>query len=89
MWWSLLWPIVRSDVDFETKSGIKVWVDRDTPESVYTTQSSRGDTWTLVMSDEFNVPDRYFRPGQDHLWTALDMPDGVNEALEYYSPNMA
>lgn len=42
----------------------------------------------LVMSDEFNVPGRTFTPGSDHMWTALEMPDGVNAALEYYSFNM-
>ncbi|CAK4091616.1 unnamed protein product [Aphanomyces euteiches] len=37
------------------------------------------------MSDEFEVDGRSFKPGEDHLWTALDMPDGVNAALEMYS----
>uniref|UniRef100_H3GIQ7 GH16 domain-containing protein n=1 Tax=Phytophthora ramorum TaxID=164328 RepID=H3GIQ7_PHYRM len=64
------------------------WVDSDTPESAYTITSSRGATWDLVMSDEFNVPGRNFSAGRDHMWTALEMPDGVNSALEYYSINM-
>ncbi|EEY56266.1 beta-glucan synthesis-associated protein, putative [Phytophthora infestans T30-4] len=40
------------------------------------------------MSDEFNVANRSFRPGDDHLWTSLDKPDGVNGALEIYAHNM-
>jgi beta-glucan synthesis-associated protein KRE6 len=40
------------------------------------------------MSDEFNVPGRSFKPGEDHLWTSIEKPDGVNGALEYYSHNM-
>ncbi|KAG6955837.1 hypothetical protein JG687_00010941 [Phytophthora cactorum] len=71
-----------------SRSGLSPWVDVDTPESAHNITSSRGDTWTLVMSDEFNVPGRNFTPGSDHLWTALEMPDGVNAALEYYSFNM-
>uniref|UniRef100_A0AAV1V3V3 Beta-glucan synthesis-associated protein n=1 Tax=Peronospora matthiolae TaxID=2874970 RepID=A0AAV1V3V3_9STRA len=40
------------------------------------------------MSDEFNMPNRSFRPGDDHMWTSLEKPDGVNGALELYSHNM-
>ncbi|EEY58794.1 uncharacterized protein PITG_20894 [Phytophthora infestans T30-4] len=40
------------------------------------------------MSDEFNVANRSFRPGDDHMWTSLEKPDGVNGALELYSHNM-
>ncbi|EEY58633.1 uncharacterized protein PITG_10743 [Phytophthora infestans T30-4] len=40
------------------------------------------------MSDEFNVANRSFRPGDDHMWTSLDKPDGVNGALEIYAHNM-
>ncbi|KAE9333327.1 hypothetical protein PF008_g14499 [Phytophthora fragariae] len=78
----------RADKLITSRSGLSPWVDVDTPESAYNLTSSRGQTWTLVMSDEFNVPGRNFSPGHDHLWTALEMPDGVNAALEYYSVNM-
>ncbi|TMW65130.1 hypothetical protein Poli38472_009297 [Pythium oligandrum] len=74
--------------EFATKSGLRPWVDPDTPEDRQAYVSSRGDTWELVMSDEFNEPKRSFRPGDDHMWTSLDKPDGVNAALEYYSHNM-
>uniref|UniRef100_A0AAV1TT02 Beta-glucan synthesis-associated protein n=1 Tax=Peronospora matthiolae TaxID=2874970 RepID=A0AAV1TT02_9STRA len=77
-----------AELTISSRSGLKPWVDVDTPKSVYNLTSSRGDTWTLVMSDEFNVPGRNFAPGRDHMWTAVEMPDGVNAALEYYSINM-
>ncbi|KAG7395771.1 hypothetical protein PHYBOEH_003206 [Phytophthora boehmeriae] len=73
---------------YTTKSGILPWVDIDTPASAQTHRSSRGETWTLVMSDEFNKEGRTFEAGADHLWTALDKPDGVNAALEIYAINM-
>uniref|UniRef100_K3X0G3 GH16 domain-containing protein n=1 Tax=Globisporangium ultimum (strain ATCC 200006 / CBS 805.95 / DAOM BR144) TaxID=431595 RepID=K3X0G3_GLOUD len=74
--------------DFATKSGILTWVDPATPDDRQTYVSSRGETWTLVMSDEFNTAGRSFEPGEDHLWTSLDKPDGVNSALEVYAHNM-
>ncbi|KAF1316299.1 Concanavalin a-like lectin/glucanase, subgroup, partial [Globisporangium splendens] len=74
---------------FNAKSGLKPWVDVHTPQDAYTATSSRGATWDLVFSDEFNVAGRNFAAGNDYLWTALDLPDGVNAALEYYSPNMS
>ncbi|CAK4695009.1 unnamed protein product [Aphanomyces euteiches] len=73
---------------YDAKSGIPAFVDVDTPQQYYTTKSSRGETWDLVMSDEFNRPGRNFTAGVDPLWTAIEMPDGVNAALEYYSINM-
>lgn len=73
---------------FKTKSGLYPWVDVYSPKDKHTITSSRGQTWELTMSDEFNVPGRDFSAGKDHLWTAVDLPDGVNTALEYYSINM-
>ncbi|KAI9985876.1 hypothetical protein PInf_024659 [Phytophthora infestans] len=40
------------------------------------------------MSDEFNTESRTFEAGDDHLWTAMEIADGVNSALEVYSTNM-
>ncbi|KAK1933896.1 Beta-glucan synthesis-associated protein SKN1 [Phytophthora citrophthora] len=74
--------------EYPSKSGIKTWVDPATPANVQQITTSRGETWQLVMSDEFNTKNRSFRPGDDHLWTSLDKPDGVNGALEVYSHNM-
>lgn len=76
-------------VHFAAKSGVRPWVDVHTPAAALSTTSSRGATWELVFSDEFDVAGRNFSAGQDYLWTALDLPDGVNAALEYYSPNMS
>uniref|UniRef100_A0AAV1V436 Beta-glucan synthesis-associated protein n=1 Tax=Peronospora matthiolae TaxID=2874970 RepID=A0AAV1V436_9STRA len=73
---------------YPTKSGIKIWVDPETPAEQHKYISSRGRTWDLVMSDEYNVANRSFRPGDDHIWTSLEKPDGVNGALELYSHNM-
>ncbi|KAJ0403500.1 hypothetical protein P43SY_010043 [Pythium insidiosum] len=73
---------------YPTKSGIRHWVDPETPDDRQSYTSSRGRRWDLVMSDEFNEPNRDFRPGKDHLWTSLEKPDGVNGAKELYSHNM-
>uniref|UniRef100_H3GES0 GH16 domain-containing protein n=1 Tax=Phytophthora ramorum TaxID=164328 RepID=H3GES0_PHYRM len=77
-----------SPAKYPTKSGIKSWVDPGTPDDRQTFVNSRGRKWDLVMSDEFNVANRSFRPGDDHIWTSLGKPDGVNGALEIYSHNM-
>ncbi|KAK1933897.1 Beta-glucan synthesis-associated protein SKN1 [Phytophthora citrophthora] len=76
------------DATYPTKSGIKTWVDPATPDDRQIYVNSRGRRWDLVMSDEFNTPNRSFRPGDDHIWTSLEKPDGVNGALELYSHNM-
>ncbi|GAB9471965.1 Concanavalin a-like lectin/glucanase, subgroup [Globisporangium polare] len=80
---------VHGSVHFNAKSGVRPWVDVHSPADAQTKTSSRGASWELVFSDEFNVAGRNFTPGSDYLWTALDLPDGVNAALEYYSPNMS
>ncbi|KAF1782856.1 Concanavalin A-like lectin/glucanase domain [Phytophthora cactorum] len=77
----------RTDNQLVTQSGLKMWVDPDTPQERYTWETSRGDTWDLVMSDEFNTPGRSFRPGDDHMWTSIEKPDGVNDAMEVYAHN--
>ncbi|KAH9125123.1 hypothetical protein AeMF1_004221 [Aphanomyces euteiches] len=76
------------DYDYDgypAKSGVGIWIDVDTPTSALTKKNSRGTTWDLVMSDEFEIEGRTFEAGKDHLWTAMDIPDGVNAALEYYN----
>ncbi|GAB9469701.1 Beta-glucan synthesis-associated protein [Globisporangium polare] len=74
--------------EFATKSGIRTWVDPATPADRQVYVSTRGDQWELVMSDEFNTAGRSFEPGEDHMWTSINKPDGVNAALEVYSHNM-
>jgi len=78
----------QSPQEYPVKSGLGIWVDPDTPDDRQSYVSSRGRRWDLVMSDEFNTPNRDFRPGKDHLWTSLEKPDGVNGAKEIYSHNM-
>ncbi|KAE9340069.1 hypothetical protein PF008_g11261 [Phytophthora fragariae] len=87
---SLNLPVVAavSEREYPTKSDVKQWVDPATPDSAQQITTSRGETWELVMSDEFNTANRSFRPGDDHLWTSIEKPDGVNGALEVYSHNM-
>ncbi|KAF0698902.1 Aste57867_10502 [Aphanomyces stellatus] len=85
---ALLQAAAAIDYDFDaypTKSGVGIWVDVDTSAAARTKVTSRGETWELVMSDEFELDGRSFKAGNDHLWTALDIPDGVNAALEYYN----
>ncbi|GMF26284.1 unnamed protein product [Phytophthora lilii] len=74
-----------SEKEYPAKSGLKAWVDPATPECARQITTSRGEQWELVMSDEFNTANR---PGDDHLWTSIEKPDGVNGALEVYSHNM-
>ncbi|CAI5721327.1 unnamed protein product [Peronospora effusa] len=80
--------MAASGNEYPTKSGIKAWVDPATPDNAQQITTSRGETWQLVMSDEFNTANRSFRPGDDHIWTSIQKPDGVNGALEVYSHNM-
>ncbi|ETP50072.1 hypothetical protein F442_04535 [Phytophthora nicotianae P10297] len=79
---------LASNSSYSTKSGILPWVDPSSPDSAQSYTTSRGKTWTLSMSDEFNTEGRTFEAGDDHLWTALEKADGVNSALEVYSTNM-
>mmetsp|Transcript_22389 Transcript_22389/g.52780 ORF Transcript_22389/g.52780 Transcript_22389/m.52780 type:complete len:761 (-) Transcript_22389:70-2352(-) len=52
------------------------FIDMDTPLNKRTTKSLvDGSVYHLVMSDEFNTPNRSFTDGHDPVWTALDKPD--------------
>jgi len=55
------------------------WVDPDTPIQASTTTSSsnNNEVYRLVFSDEFSVPNRTFRDGEDPRWTALNRNDGA------------
>jgi len=58
------------------KDAVAGWIDIDTPEELRTTKSLiDGSTYHLVMSDEFDVPNRSFKDGSDPMWTALDKSD--------------
>lgn len=67
------------------------WIDPDTPEEAFGVGSYMpefvGVQFDLVMSDEFNVPGRTFRDGEDPMWTALNKNDFTNDALHYYDHN--
>lgn len=49
-------------------------IDVDTPQEAHTLTSYQdGTELQLVFSDEFNVPDRTFYPGDDPFWEAVDI----------------
>lgn len=79
--------VVHADRHFNTRSGLRPWVDLDTPKSAQRIKSSRGEIWELTFSDEFNDEGRDFAPGKDHIWTSIEMADGVNAAMGWYSRN--
>ncbi|KAE9083763.1 hypothetical protein PF010_g21089 [Phytophthora fragariae] len=85
---AIVMAAVQATTEYSTKSGILPWVDPVTPSNRQTYTSSRGGTWDLVMSDEFNTEGRSFEPGDDHLWTSMEKADGVNSALEIYMHHM-
>lgn len=70
------------------------WIDEDTPTHLRTTNSLvDGTEYHLVMSDEFNVPNRTFGDGDDPTWTALDKSDDDYSAsgggsLHFYNSSM-
>lgn len=82
-------PSRRDLLKLDARSGLRAWVDPTTPADKQMYVSSRGGKWDLVMSDEFGLLNRTFKPGEDHLWVTLEKPDGVNGALELYSHDMA
>lgn len=54
--------------------GNRKLIDSDTPQEAYTLTSYQdGSELQLVFSDEFNVPDRTFYPGDDPFWEAVDI----------------
>ena len=68
------------------------WVDPDTPtEHLQADSLSRpGAQYSLVMSDEFESPERSFTDGHDPVWTALDKSDDDQtstgkKSLHYYN----
>ena len=59
------------------------WIDPDTPDTAETIDSLiDGTQHVLVFSDEFEVPDRSFRDGDDPRWTAMNKNDYTNTALQ-------
>ena len=64
-------------------------IDVATPASAYKHISfETGDEWDLVFSDEFNVDDRTFWPGDDPFWEAGNQHYWSTNNLEWYDPRM-
>ena len=62
-------------------------IDEATPASALTrTSTFDGSTLNLVFSDEFNVQNRTFYPGDDPYWTAANIWYGATQDMEWYDP---
>ncbi|KAH6913815.1 glycoside hydrolase family 16 protein [Coprinopsis sp. MPI-PUGE-AT-0042] len=68
--------------------GLHSLIDKDTPKSAYTRPSWNDNSveMQLVFSDEFNVDNRSFYPGDDPFWEAEDMHYWATGNLEWYDP---
>ncbi|KAI9840649.1 MAG: hypothetical protein M1838_003960 [Thelocarpon superellum] len=75
----LTYPLLRN-----LRQGL---IDPDTPSSAMTRSGVDGDELQLVFSDEFNVDNRSFYPGDDIYWTAPDIWYGATQDLEWYDPD--
>ncbi|KAF9238742.1 glycoside hydrolase family 16 protein [Melanogaster broomeanus] len=68
--------------------GDRSLIDVDTPKDAYTKPSwNGGPNMDLVFSDEFNVPDRTFWPGDDPYWEAANLHYWATNNLEWYYPD--
>lgn len=61
-------------------------VDPDTPHSAKTRVGFDGQTYNLVFSDEFNLDNRTFNPGDDPYWEAADLWYLQTGDQEWYDP---
>jgi beta-glucanase (GH16 family) len=63
-------------------------IDPDTPQEAYRIRSytNQGQELELVFSDEFNVDNRTFWPGDDPFWEAVDLHYWGTNNMEWYSP---
>jgi beta-glucanase (GH16 family) len=64
-------------------------IDPDTPDTDDARKRKStfdGSELELVFSDEFNVPNRTFYPGDDPFWTAPSLWYGSTQDLEWYDP---
>lgn len=62
-------------------------VDPDTPTEYLTRNSTNGEEWPLVFSDEFNAEGRTFYEGDDQFFTAPDLHYDATKDLEWYDPD--
>lgn len=68
------------------------WIDPDTIKSYHIIKSNYEkdkNLYKLVFSDEFNRDGRNFKDGNDPRWTAMNKNDYTNNALQYYSHDLA
>jgi beta-glucanase (GH16 family) len=59
-------------------------VDPDTPNSAKTRVGFDGQAYNLVFSDEFNLDNRTFNPGDDPFWEAADLWYSATGDVEWY-----
>jgi len=64
-------------------------IDTDTPMEARTRTGFDGFAYSLVFSDEFNVDNRSFYPGDDPFWEAVDLHYWGTDDLEWYDPSAA
>lgn len=62
-------------------------IDIETPQDAYTKTGYDGSEMDLVFSDEFNVPNRTFYPGDDPYWEAVDLHYWQTNNMEWYDPS--
>lgn len=61
-------------------------IDVATPDSAKTRTGFDGQEYDLVFSDEFEIENRTFYPGDDPYWEAVDLWYGATNDLEWYDP---
>ena len=61
-------------------------IDPDTPVAAKTRVGFDGQTYNLVFSDEFNLDNRTFYPGDDPFWEAADLWYLQTGDIEWYDP---
>ena len=61
-------------------------IDIATPDSAKTRTGFDGQEYDLVFSDEFEIENRTFFPGDDPYWEAVDLWYGATNDLEWYDP---
>jgi len=68
--------------------GSRELIDADTPQEVWTIPSFHDPSQELqlIFSDEFNLPNRTFYPGDDPYFEAVDLHYWETGNLEWYDP---
>lgn len=62
-------------------------IDIKTPDSAKTRTGFDGQAYELVFSDEFDIDNRTFYPGDDPYWEAVDLWYGATADEEWYDPS--